>query len=469
MKIPTKLMGFLNYNENTCPFSVEKDCLYLYPKDENMWSDNLKSRYHSLRNSHKESRWIGHLDLYGKLSSGQNIMFRVSEINSSYNGFINFDIIMYIIYEDKLDLNKIQGFKITSDEINYFYSPNKTFESTIKFNEEKDEIELMSVKGNHVENYIGECMKDEVEIKVSVQAFPTIHFRSKIPFSAESEFIINLNKGQTFDWIYNLRHKIKLLMNYLCYRNNIVFDNTDLFIIDNNGKRNICGKMVITDELKINKENNRKKENKIIKFENIQEYFINLLEVILSGNMYFEHICNSIDETRIYTVSREILIFAAFEREFRNIYGQDYGRSEEYINIKEQSIELFNKPIEESHGKQKRYFKSIKEFVSKLDISLEQKILAVLDDCSDIIEPFVKFEYKDSLDNVKYDISLRMNKLRNTVAHAKINFDNEPIYLSDLKIIQILLYAMRLKNLGLEKIKIQQSIKDLFEFNILIL
>ena len=99
MKIPTKLMGFLTYNENTCPFSVEKDCLYLYPKDENMWSDNLKSQYHNLRNLHKESRWIGHLDLYGKLSSGQNIMFRVSEINSSYNGFINFDIIMYIVYE----------------------------------------------------------------------------------------------------------------------------------------------------------------------------------------------------------------------------------------------------------------------------------------------------------------------------------------------------------------------------------
>ena len=226
--------------------------------------------------------------------------------------------------------------------------------------------------------------------------------------------------------------------------------------------------MVITDELKISKENNRKKENKIIKFENIQEYFINLLEVILSGNMYFEHICNSIDETRIYTVSREILVFAAFEREFRNIYGQDYGRSKEYINIKEQSIELFNKSIEESHGKQKKYFKSIQDFVSKLDISLEQKILAALKDCSDIIEPFVKFEYNDSLDNVKGDISLRMNKLRNTVAHAKIDFDDEPIYLSDLKIIQILLYAMRLKNLGLEKIKIQQSIKDLFEFNILI-
>ena len=56
-----------------------------------------------------------------------------------------------------------------------------------------------------------------------------------------------------------------------------------------------------------------------------------LLPHLSSNEIYLEHLCASIDGINSYSTARVILIFAAFEREFRLLYGQDYKRSIGYL------------------------------------------------------------------------------------------------------------------------------------------
>ena len=59
-----------------------------------------------------------------------------------------------------------------------------------------------------------------------------------------------------------------------------------------------------------------------------------------------------------------------------------------------------------------------------------------------------------------------MNTVRNGIAHSRLDLNLEAIHLSDLKIIEELLYAMRLQYLHIGSRSIQIGIKKLFGENI---
>ena len=60
------------------------------------------------------------------------------------------------------------------------------------------------------------------------------------------------------------------------------------------------------------------------------------------------------------------------------------------------------------------------------------------------------------------EICDRMNTVRNGIAHSRLDLNLEAVHLSDLKIIEELLYAMRLQHLRVDTKSIQIGIKRLF-------
>ena len=61
------------------------------------------------------------------------------------------------------------------------------------------------------------------------------------------------------------------------------------------------------------------------------------------------------------------------------------------------------------------------------------------------------------------EISRRVGELRNNLAHDKLDWSFEAIQISDIKVVEELLYAIRLKQIGLERDKIQKAMKKLFQ------
>ena len=83
-----------------------------------------------------------------------------------------------------------------------------------------------------------------------------------------------------------------------------------------------------------------------------------------------------------------------------------------------------------------------------------------------IMEPFIKSKYAGALDVTIEEICDRMNTVRNGIAHSRLDLNLEAIHLSDLKIIEELLYAMRFQYLHIDSRPIQIGIKKLFGENI---
>ena len=80
--------------------------------------------------------------------------------------------------------------------------------------------------------------------------------------------------------------------------------------------------------------------------------------------------------------------------------------------------------------------------------------------------PFLKHDYKEYSSEKIDEIGERLNELRNNSVHGNIDLQINPINIADFSTIENLIYAIRLKGIGLDKTKIQNSIKNLKHYNI---
>ena len=119
-------------------------------------------------------------------------------------------------------------------------------------------------------------------------------------------------------------------------------------------------------------------------------------------------------------------------------------------------------------GDAKKYAGSIKKTVQNLDNSYAQNVEFAIEDCKVIMEPFIKANYSKDLHEVIRDLSGRVGEIRNGIAHSKMDFELDAIHLADIKIIEELIYAIRLKKAGVPDSKIMKGINVLFKENIAI-
>ena len=83
-----------------------------------------------------------------------------------------------------------------------------------------------------------------------------------------------------------------------------------------------------------------------------------------------------------------------------------------------------------------------------------------------IMMPFVNRRYKGEYADIIKELGARIGVLRNGVAHCKLDFSLEPIHLSDIYIMELLLYAIELKRVGISPFEIQKAISCLFKESI---
>ena len=109
-------------------------------------------------------------------------------------------------------------------------------------------------------------------------------------------------------------------------------------------------------------------------------------------------------------------------------------------------------------------YKFLKKLV-KSD-SLQSEILQINKDYSEIIDIFGQNLY--SLNNqplVYSEIGERLSSQRNHFAHGDLDKEFIDLSLLDLIFLEYIVYAIQLKHYGLETIKIQNAINDLFHCN----
>ncbi len=468
-----RLLGYLKLDNEEYPFEfVEEDfCVVLYPSTKEKWS-KLSSPITFFENFNKrwnrgEHKWIKSFRVEGVTSERYNIVFSVKDSASNYHGFLSYEVDWYYYYRDSFELNNIGGFRISGAEVDYFYPPQVALKNDVRWGDDHSISKmLVSTTDEETEKSCGKySIRRGLQSEIKVNAFATIHYNTAVnPIDAKSYLYFLFSKPTGLDDLVLAYYHAKCFLKYISYRSNLVIDGIETFYIDENNKRDFAGALVFPN--KHAGESDKKASERILSYYILENKTSNIFKYIRNGKFGYAHICDSIESRRHYHSARMIMILAEFEREFRDIYGQDCGRSDLYIDTKQAIVDLIEEYRQGHSGDAKKYAGSIKKTVQNLDNSYAQNVEYAIEDCKVIMEPFIKANYGQDMKEVVRDLSARVGEIRNGIAHSKISFELDAIHLADIKIIEELNYAMRLKKAGVPENNIRKGINALFKENI---
>lgn len=90
-------------------------------------------------------------------------------------------------------------------------------------------------------------------------------------------------------------------------------------------------------------------------------------------------------------------------------------------------------------------------------------------DYADIVDLFGKRLYSINKETLQYnEMGLRLSQQRNNFAHGNLDKEFIGLALLDLVYLEYIIYAMQLKEYGVETLSIQRAINDLFGCSIAI-
>lgn len=468
-----RLLGYLTLENEEYPFEFveEEFCIVLYPSTKEKWSklsspitffENLNKRWN--RGEHK---WIKSFRVEGVTSEHYNIVFSVKDSPSNYHGFLSYEVDWYYYYRDSYELNNIAGFRVSGTEVDYFYPPQVALKNDVRWGDDRSISKmLVSTTDEETEKFCGKySIRRGLQAEIKINAFATIHYNTAVnPIDAKSYLYFLFSEPTGIDDIILAYYHTRCFLKYVSYRNNLVIDGIETFYLDGNGKRDFAGALVFPS--KHEGEGDKKASERILSYYILENKTSNIFKYIRNGKFGYAHICDSIESRRHYPSARMIMILAEFEREFRDIYGQDCGRSDLYIDTKQAIVDLIEEYRQGHSGDIKKYAGSIKKTVQNLDNSYAQNVEYAIENCKVIMEPFIKANYGQDMKVVVRDLSARVGEIRNGIAHSKIDFELDAIHLADIKIIEELNYAMRLKKAGVSENNIRKGINALFKENI---
>ena len=303
-----------------------------------------------------------------------------------------------------------------------------------------------------------------VDASIEVSAYGVANFNNSLhPLTSKSIMTTTFSAPILLHTLLDAFHYSTCFLQYITYRKNISLDSIEVFKLDEKGLRNYLGILVFEKNNSI--EDHPKANERIIDFSILKHRTAKLYTLIKNRKLAFQHLCDSIDDRRHYPPSRIIMILSSFEREFRNIYGQNSERSETYLNVQNDIVSLIDTYIAQKHGKSRNYAKQFKKYIENRDSSSESNLKKALLDCKDVMIPFVQRKYASNYEEAVDGISERMGTVRNGIAHSRLDLQLDAIHLSDIRIVQELSYAIRLKNMHLSTKETQKAINKLFGEN----
>ena len=463
MRIPERVVGFVLLDGEKIPVELDKECfeLRLYqPKPQDLMV-TITQGLEAFCVDTKEHKWIDKLILEGNTSEGYHIFLGTSDKPANYNGYKTYSIDWYYI-TDK-EIGDVIQVRFSGQDVNRFYNPGRAFQEKIKYRKS----EYVSVEAIKVETNVctpldcGKYSFNDNQITVSCNCYATIHHDSITPLEAESFLKLSLSKQVTLDELVELAQNVRYLLKYVSYRMNADVAVISTYRQYKDTMTTMCGILAIKpdeEEMDIKKASTR-----IIKAEFLNEHISDLLSLIKEQKLPFGHYCQSIKGRSSYSTSRIIMIMAAIEREFREVYGQDVNRSNNYLNTKEEVLQLLEGLASTKSGNCRKYVNNFIKGIRNSDSSYGANFKYALNDCKSIMEPFVTRSFEGTYAEIIGEVSERVNTLRNGIAHSRLDFVMEACNMEDIKFAEEMLYVIRLKKLGLDDQTIRRAIDDLFD------
>ena len=401
--------------------------------------------------------------LHGKVNeTGHNIVFipsttSISRINSTL--IINIDF--YIL--NKYDRDKIDRIAIKGPEITHIFPTTialnkmdwgldgKIGVSTKSFNETTTAKEIFNINDKKLFLYFG--------ISIS-----STYKTGQSPISLNSTMFIEFDPTDDYEFIINLIKVAKQLIQYLCYRRNVIFSSVEIAAPRHKGLHETFATLYETNENNIEEIYPNAKE-RLIKYDYLQGHFGDILNDIINEKIYLEHIPESYELGRHINAGRFVMITAAFEWEFKRNYPKGIEKRQKTKEAEENVTKIIDNLIKDNSGKSKDILKFLKKLI-KTD-NLESRIVEYGKQYGTISDIFGNNLYNINDEQLNYKkMGKRLSDQRNHFAHGDIDKEFIGLSLLDLIYLEYVIYIMQLKFYGLDDDKIKNAINDLFRCNI---
>lgn len=462
--------GKLVYNEVEFSFVFNREKLRLVPPIEkehevHMWfMRNLGGHTYTFGNPVyiKDDYLVGQCN-----ETGQKIIFFPGGSNiGRYNSALVVNVDAYIIQEWEREY--VDGLRFTSQEIDCIYPTRNAIQLP-----EWSEDGVISIKTKDFDSTTSQRQSFSVDGR-NVSVFFDISRVSsgkisRPPLELHSAMVFEFEETRDYAFILKLWRISRHFIRYLCYRKNVKLVRADILASNGKGKHENFAKLYIVSD-NIDNEPEMLERGRYIKQKYINGVEGKILNDIAEDKIYLRHLPETYRVGRTIDAARFVMITAAFEWTFRKNYPNGVEKGEKTIEAENEATAAITKLIEETKGRNKR-LKGIYEFLKKLvkSNSLQSEIEQMGKDYCDIIGIFGKRLYSMNGETLVYhDMGLRISKQRNNFAHGNLDKDFIGLSLLDLIYLEYVIYAMQLKEYGVDKISIQEAINDLFGCNLAI-
>lgn len=281
----------------------------------------------------------------------------------------------------------------------------------------------------------------------------------KAPLGLNSVLFLEFEPTEDYDFIIKLLELSKNFIRYLCYRRDIVFASVELSTPTPDALYRPLAMIYECGES--DKDVDLSKGERSVKYEYIKGVVGRIMEDILGGKMYLEHIPDTYKSGRRINAGRFVMITAGFEWEFKRNYPGGVKKDEGTLAAEEGAAEALSKLVNSSSGKLKGIFKFLKKLIRS--DSLELKIVQYGKDYGEISNIFGDYLYELNGESLRYpEMGKRLSKQRNNFAHGNIDQKFEGLALLDLMYLEYIIYIMQLKFCGIEDGNAKRAVNDLF-------
>jgi len=377
--------------------------------------------------------------------NGNKVLFKTYPGNAGFKNMqINIRIQYYIELQRDVTISKLS---FTGDEINYIYNIAQGIESygfteegtasckTKSFEETTSPTEFFNV--------------EDKEVGIYFAIYRGINFQSCYPLNLYSSINLMFNANNDYDFLAHLCYIVKSFLGFLCYRNDVQFNEIMLYTQETLDQYKKVGKMVFANR------EEEKEDEKIVKERNVTYKAIkgklgNILQDIENEKLYLRHIPDSYKHSLKVDCSKFIMITAAIEWIFKNLYPDGLRHSNSTLKAQGCVREELEKKITESTGEIKKQYKFLQRLVGS--DSLSQKIVQIGNDYDSLLGIIGQYLYNLNNLNQEFDyskIGLRIQNQRNNFAHGNLDKEFEEIAVLDLIFLERIVYLLQLSAYGI--------------------
>lgn len=456
--------GYLDFHGETFPFIFKKDTLTIIPPTIEKWNEFYGEWFHRDFNNNSRNKWLDKIIIDGVTDNHKGVKFFVTDRPAYFNGYYSYKVNYLYIYDYKSETNsmhEINGIRFKGPECNYLYNVRDYINEDFEIKDNKFKKFSLELSSRRDENF-GKFRWYNYSVSVNGSFSWKKDNDTYSPLEINSLIILELSRTcNDLDKLIELIYVQRTILYFCAYRKNITFKEIDTYAYTDNKLRRKIGNFYIFDG--IEEESDIKHLKQILDFKEAGKCISKLYKLVLDGKIYTSHIPQNFRMKHSYFPARMLSILIAFEHTYKTLYKDVLLSNEDFDFVKKKTIEFLDNQISVNTGKIKKKFKGMKNSVSKTDLSYSEYLKYALNNNFDVLESFIKKRYrvKDAKPIIT-SCSERTNKIRNSMAHGNLDIDFKPINSNDIYLIELLLYSMVLKYIGLDKKIIQNKIKQLF-------